>query len=289
VVNVPEAQYEEPRISPDGRYIAVQVNDVNDTHVRVFDVERETISRLTFGDNDRHPLWTPDGERIVFSSASDSPVRNLWVRAADGTGRAERLTTSDRVQAPSSWTPDGELVFNELIGRGDVGVLSLALPDQTEWLLDGEFQERYPEVSPDGRWIAYASLESGQSEVYVRSFPNVDDGKWQVSRMGGDTPLWGPSGDELYFRGLDIAGSLMVVDVQAEPTFRPSVPTVLFQAGKYYNAVAGRPRPFDIDSSGERFLLMTDPRVAESGEILSSRLTVVLNWDQELLERVPAP
>ena len=187
----PPAPYESPRVSPDGRYVAVEVRDPDNSDVMVYDLQRDTPTRLTFDPGqDRHPLWSPDGQRVVFGSARAGTM-NIYSRAADGTGPAERLTTSDSIQLPQSWSADGQsLVIMDISGgQTDLNVISLGAESRTEELTQTEFNEVYAEVSPDGRWIAYMSDESGQFEVYVRPFPNVDDGRWQISRDYGLSPV----------------------------------------------------------------------------------------------------
>ena len=275
-------QYDSPRLSPDGRHLAVEVTDTGDTHVRVIDLQRGTSTRLTFGDaaDNSHPLWTPDGERIVFSSTRGGLAPNLFWKAWDGTGQAERLTTNENAQMPMSWSADGDLVFHEHRGAGDIdiGMISLSDAGQPTWLLETEFREGYPEVSPDGRWLAYESNESGRNEVYVRPFPNVGGGQWLVSREGGRTPTWGPGGRKLFFRAARLAGTrdMMVVEVETDPTFNPNTPSVLFSDSGYLFVSSAR--AIDIDPSGERFLMITDPRLQEIGDAVSAPITVVLNW-----------
>ena len=147
------------------------------------------MTRLTFdAASDFFSLWTPDGQRVVFSSTRDGGFENLYWRAADGTGQAERLTKSPNKQTPYSFSPDGkQLAFTERdpeTGR-DLYVLSMEGEFTSEPLLQTPFHERAPAISPDGRWMAYSSNESGPYQVYVRPFPNVEDGKWQVSTGGG--------------------------------------------------------------------------------------------------------
>jgi len=295
-VNAPLAQYAAPRLSPDGRHVAVQVDNTNDAHVVVIDLQRGTSTRLTFGDgaDDGNPIWTPDGARIVFSSSRGGNAPNLYWKAWDGTGQAQRLTTSENPQTPMSWSADGELVFHELRGGGNakIGMISLSDADQPTWIIETEFSEGSPEVSPDGRWLAYSSNESGQDEIYVRPFPNVERGKWLVSQDGGQTATWGPSGTELFFRKGYFAGqqSMMVVEAETDPTFNPSTLRAVFSDARYLMATTAHAgRTFDIDPSGERFLMITDPRFQEIGDAVSAPTTVVLDWFEELNARVPVP
>ena len=282
--------YNSVRLSPDGRRVVTSVGDPANTDVVVYDLVRDTPTRLTFDPAaDTDPIWTPDGERVVFASARDGSP-NLFVKAADGTGEVERLTTSENRQWPSSFSPDGQtLVFGETRGFPDVGTLSMDSEHRAEMLLQTEFAEPQAEVSSDGRWLAYMSTESGQPEVYVRPFPNVDDGKWQISTAGGFFPMWGPNGDELFYQvgGALFGGTLptmMVVAVATEPTFTQGTAALLF-AGPYRSAATGRARTFDISPDGERFLMIKTG--GATSEDSRPQINVVLNWHQELLERVP--
>ena len=217
--------YNSVRLSSDGRTVVTQVADPDNSDVVIYDLERDTPTRFTFDPAfDQHPTVTRDGERVVFTSDRDEGVGNLYWKAADGTGQVQRLTTSDNVQAASSFTPDGRLVFAEVTPTGviDLGVRSMDGEGSVEWLLQEPFYEAYAELSPDGRWMAYVSNESGQFEVYVRPFPNVNDGKQQISRNGGYWPLWGPDGRELFyqtFEGPSSPVTVMAAPIETEPTF----------------------------------------------------------------------
>ena len=173
--------YRYPRISPDGGRLALDVRD-QENDIWIWDFARETLTRLTFAPaEDFYPVWTPDGRKVAFASNRDGGF-NLYWKAADGTGTVERLTESENLQFPSAFTPDGkQLVFSEF-GRQDSNLGRLSLEGSSEPLLATEFNERNGEISPDGRWLAYESDASGQYEVYVRPFPNVEDGQWLISR-----------------------------------------------------------------------------------------------------------
>ena len=282
----PPAPYDAPSISPDGRYVAVEVRDPENADVMVYDLQRDTPTRLTFDPGrDRSPLWSPDGRRVLFASGRDGTT-NVYAKAADGTGPVERVTTSDTNQWPSSWSADGQtLVVTDNPGaQWDVHVIALGAENRTEGLMiETEFFEAFPDVSPDGRWIAYASNESGQFEVWVRPFPNVDDGRWQISRDGGISPVWAPSGRELFFRVV-ASGDMMVVAVETEPTFSPGNPEVLF-AAPYRRSTPTRSRPWDVAQDG-RFLMIKE---SASGEEIGAGpdIVVVENWFEELTQRVP--
>ena len=273
--------YHKPRISPDGSHVAVSVDSGN-WDVWIYDLARETSSRLTFDPaTDRRQVWTPDGQRVVFSSRRNGGVRNLFWKAADGTGMVERLTTSDYSQIAHSWSRDGKtLVFEQQNPETvqDLYVLSMDGERSSKPLLQTEFTEDRPAISPDGRWIAYRSNESGRFEIYVRPFPNVEDGKWMISTDGGISPVWGPHGREIFYRSLD-DGAMIVARVQTEPTFTVETPVVLF-TGSYYRS---GDRNYDISPDGRRFLMLKE--VGQTAD--PETLVVVLNWFEELKRLVP--
>ena len=274
------------RLSPDGGRAAVVTRDAaGNEDVLIYDLARDIPTRFTFfAGQDNFPVWSPDGERLAFASSREGQMNVFW-KAADGTGEAERLTTGATVQVSSSWSPDGaSQVLYEAHPEtgGDIAVLSMDGDGTTEPLLQTEFVEYYPEVSRDGRWLAYVSNESGQNEVYVRPFPNVQAGKWQVSQDGGNWPVWAPDSRELFYRRQpDLA--MMAAPIDTESTFRPGNPLVLFDALNL--ATQGGGRAFDIAPDGQRFLMIKTGS-ATSGDA-RPQISVVLNWFEELTERVP--
>ena len=279
----PPRRYQFPRLSPDGTRIAVDAVD-QELDVWIWDVARETLTRLTFDPReDRYPVWSPDSRRLIFASARDG-VQNLYQQAADGTGAVERLTESSNQQWGHSFSPDGEsLVFreNRLETGVDLHVLSLAGDREIETLMATEFNERNAVISPDGRWMAYESAQSGQEEVYVRPFPNVDDGQWQISTSGGTQPLWASSGRELFFRS---GAALMAVPVQTEASFRPGTPEVLFEKSDHAGGQFGR--TYDVAADGQRFLMLTAGGDVQATSAVPS-IIVVQNWFEELKRLVP--
>ncbi|MDA2929998.1 hypothetical protein MYX84_08650, partial [Acidobacteria bacterium AH-259-O06] len=276
-------RYFHPRVSPDGSRVAMNFTDSGNENVWIYELARKTSSRLTFDPAvDRTPLWTLDGQRVVFGSGRDGGNWNLFWKAADGTGQADRLTTSPNRQAPFSFSPDGKrLVFHERNPETsrDIGVLSMEGEPTSTPLLQTQFDEGRPVISPDGRWMAYDSNESGWTEVFVRPFPKVEQAKWKISRDGGQSPVWGPRGRELFYRSGE---TMMVVRIKTQPTFTPGIPEVLF-TGRYTYAVG---RNYDISPDGQRFLMIKEGEQAEETPA-RDELIIVQNWFQELQRLVP--
>ena len=273
----PARPYGDPRVSPDGTRVAAAVLDPDNTDLWIWHLDDGPLTRLTFDEaGDAFPLWTLDSSRLVFRSGRDGG--GLFWRAADGTGEVERLLESADLPRPWGWSTDGRLVFAQ--APGDIGVLTVEGDRTVEMLLDTEFEEEAPALSPDGRWLAYQSNESGQPNIYVQPFPNIDDGKWQVSTNGGGDPVWSPDGRHLFF--LTFPPRMMVAEVETDPTFSPGTPTEAFDLSAY--AMGGGGRRYDFAPDGERFILRR-PEGAQT----PAGLIVVQNWVQELTERVPVP
>jgi serine/threonine-protein kinase len=296
-VKAPLRAYASPRISPDGTRVALQILD-QENDIWVWDLARQTPTRLTFDPAiDQQPVWTPDSRRIIFSSAR-SGISNLYWHAADGTGADQRLTTSTNLQFPNSVTPDGtHVVGYEVFPKTIPDVVQFALdgpaagrtgapaePAQrpSEPLVQTTFAEFNAEVSPDGRYLAYNSNESGQFEIYVRPYPKVNDGRWQVSTGGGTRPLWARNGRELFY--IDALNVLTAVPVQTTPAmFSAGNPAKVFDA-KYAMPVSAR--AYDVSLDGQRFLMIKEGGSDEKATPAS--LVVVEHWFEELKARVPA-
>ena len=215
-------RYRWARVSPDGTKVAVHALGDGNADIWIYDLTRGTLTRLTFDEAfDGFPLWSPDGSRVVFQSLREGG--GLFWKAADGTGEVERLLEHPNAPRPYGWSADGRLVFDQGAGvpessAGAIGVVNLEGDRTSELVID---TGKNPAMSPDGRWIAYGSVESGGGQIYVRPFPNVNDGKWQVSTDHGFDPLWSPNGRELFFNTL---AGMMVTRVETEPTFNPGMP-----------------------------------------------------------------
>jgi serine/threonine-protein kinase len=286
-IAAPPRAYVHPILSPDGTRVAVSSRD-QENDIWIWDLGRATLTRLTLDPGlDWYPVWTSDGRRIVFSSNRGGSL-NLWWQAADGTGVAERLTTSSNAQDPTGITPDGTaVVFDEQTGTMGRDLLQLALDGtrRVTPLLQTKFDERNGIVSPNGRWLAYESNSSGSFEIYVRPFPNVGGGLGLVSTAGGTRPLWSRNGKELFYVGTD--GALLRVPVEANgATWHAGAPTKLLE-GRYYTSGGGRTggRMYDVSLDGQRFLMIKAPGADASAA--SPALIVVQHWDEELKRLVP--
>ena len=289
-IGAPLRGYTYPRISPDGARIALDIRD-QENDIWIWDIKRETLTRLTFDPGlDRAPVWTPDGRRVLFSSQRAGVVGggNIFWQAGDGTGMVERLTTSDTTtQYPTSISPDGTRVVmreDSTKTRRDVTVVTPDGKSKSETLIQTTFNEENAEISPDGHFIAYQSDESGQYQIYVRPFPKVDGGRWQISAAGGTRPAWNRNGRELFY--LDPMRHLMAVAVQTMPTFSAGNPARVFDQ-PYLTPNNGR--TYDVSPDGQRFLMIKGDRNAVSPQAPTpaSNMVVVMNWFEELKQRVP--
>jgi Tol biopolymer transport system component len=262
------ADYFEPRISPDGRRVAIAIEDPGD--VWIYDLARRVRTRLTFsGSDDFAPTWSPDGARVAFSSQR-SGSGDIYAKAASGTGADELLSTSKIFKVPNSWSPDGRYIayiaFQGAPGsKADLWLLSLA-DRKTSPILQSQFDELQGVFSPDGRWLAYASNESGRFEIYVQPFPGPG-GKWQISTSGGTQPRWARGGKELFF--IAPGGKIMSVEIQTSTIVEAGTPQVLFSAS-LKNAPGP---PYDVSSDGQRILLNRP-----IGEESLPPITLVQNW-----------
>jgi serine/threonine-protein kinase len=278
-IGAPPRPYFQTRISPDGTRVALDIRD-QDNDVWLWDLTRETLTRLTSSRAlDRQPIWTPDGQKIVFSSTLGG-APNLFWQTADGIASAERLTEGPNQHFPTSFSPDGtRLLLMEVAGseRTDIAIFPLTGERRSALLVHTPFIERNAEISPDGRWLAYQSNESGEYEVYVRPFPEVDAGRWQVSADRGTRPMWAPDGRELFY--LVEPRRMMAVPINPGSTFSAGTPRPLFE-GPYLPPLASR--TFDISRDGQRFLM-----IKENVAVTPRELVVVQNWTEELKRLVP--
>jgi hypothetical protein len=282
-LGAPAMSYAYPRVSPDGKRVAIDVMDPVDRDIWMWDIGRRTLERFT-KDSTGNPIvtWSPDGSHLVFGSER-SGVPNAYRQASDGSGEPERLLASDALQMPISYIPDGRVLVSVGVKgqQRDIHLMTLEGQRKSEPLIHGPANELWAEVSPDGRWLVYDSDESGQFEVYVRPMPDPYQGsRWQVSAAGGRQPVWSRDGRELFYR--DFSGALMSVPVTAGPAFAPGRPVRLFEGAGFLGAGAqGGGRTYDVSPDGSRFLMV---RIEDQS---STPLVVVLNWFEELERLAP--
>jgi serine/threonine-protein kinase len=280
------ARWAHPCFSPDGDRLAMTINDGTQWDIWIYEWSRDTLTRLTLDPaDDGSPVWSPDGRHVVFfSNRGEKRVPNLYWRPSDGSGEVRRLTESESHQRPTSWHPSGRfLAFYEQSPPTvwDVKILEMEGDEASGWtpgtttaFVESPFIERSPAFSPDGRFLAYDSNESGRFEVYVRPFPGPG-GKWQVSADGGVTPTWSRTRPELLFA--TEGGEIMVSSYTAAgDAFRSGRP-VPWSEPRFQPGVTAR--SFDLHPDGERVALRRS--YGETGDAPDS-VIVVFNFFDEL-------
>jgi len=285
--------YDRPAISPDGKQLAMGVTNGNRLDIWVYEWERDTLTRLTFaGDSNLSPAWTPDGRRIAYASTEKGTAANIWWIRADGGGDAQRLTESKYPQLPLSWSPDGKTLAFQQLDPGtssDILTVSLEGSEKTGWkpaepkpFVNTPSNETNPAFSPDGRWIAYNSNESGLVETYVRPFPGPG-GKWQISTGGGSMPEWSRNGKELFYRTAD--SKIMVVSYTAsDDSFRADKPR-LWSPGQFTNR--GTAINFALHPDGKRFAVLKSGN-ANNAPPPINKASFIFNFFDELRRKAPA-
>lgn len=278
---LPPASYLHPRISPDGRSLAVEIEGPNHD-VYLYDFSRAVLSKVTTDGLSHAPVWSPDGQRLAFRSWQAGGM-TMWWMPADRSGGPERLEPNGTRQSAVSFSPDGKfLTFDQQdpATRGDAWVLPLEGTHDPQPVARSAFAEGSAKFSSDGRWIAYASNESGRPEVYVQPFPGPGP-KIQISNNGGIDPVWRRSSGELYYRE---GNRMMAVSVTTAADFRASAPRQLWE-GDYSRGMAsscGMPTVssanYDVTADGQRFLMVRDA----DQQVASTQVVVVLNWAEEL-------
>jgi Tol biopolymer transport system component len=276
-----------PRLSPDGRKLAFTDDGAD---IFVHDLERGTNTRLTFTGHASVPVWTPDGKHILFRSVSNDQSLD-WVRS-DGAGDPQRLLGSQNYLNAWSFSPDGRrLAYMERNPETGIDLWMLPLditdpdhpkPGKPEPFLRTPADELVPRFSPDGRWIAYRSNESGSNEIYVRPYPAGGGGKWQISSSAGLYPLWANNGRELYYETED--GRIMVVDYTVDGgSFVPGKPRLWSEKQLFYAGTSN----LDLAPDGKRFAVVTLPDTPAVGEKGSVHVTMLLNFFDEVKRRIP--
>jgi Tol biopolymer transport system component/predicted Ser/Thr protein kinase len=284
--------------SPDGNRIALEIADGKRTDIWVYEWARDTLTRLTFGGQSNvDPVWTPDGQRIVFTTVENGDQFDLYWKRADGAGEAQRLTQSRSTKYAGSWSLDGKvLAFEQRNPDTFWGILTLNVDgdEKSGWkvgearpFLNGPFNERAPAFSPDGRWLAYRSDESGTPEVYVQPFPGPAR-KWQISTGGGCNPKWSRNGKELYYRtptftgGQDVKVMVAPYSISGD-SFRAEKPRAWSPGqfsirGSEYSGYALHP-------DGKRVAVLRAPEAGASQAV--NKVTFLFNFFDELRRKVP--
>lgn len=294
-LGVPPKFYLFPRISPDGKQIAVTIADDN-PDIWIWNVDRKTMTRLTFEEgSDYQPIWTPDGRHVLFWSEREGDFGAIFRKKADGTGSIEKLVANpERQLYPWDLTRDGKtmVVIDTPNPQMTADISMLSIEDEyklTPLLRREEYVETQAKISPNGKWLAYFSNESDSGEIYVRSFPEVEKGRWQISTNSGVSPLWAPDGHELYYFSGDDDSCVMAVPVETGETFSAGAPRKLFSRSPYFGGGNTPGTPWDIHPDGARFLMTKIPSAGsnESGAMVPRKINIFLNWFEELKQRVP--
>jgi eukaryotic-like serine/threonine-protein kinase len=275
-------RYAFPRLSPDGKRIAIG----NASDVWVFDVERLTRTRLSYGDRGAVPAvtaWPPDGRHVVFAQRTrdaSTPGTTIVLRRADASEPPEVLVVLDGLSQPGSWSTDGKVFVyahraNAMTDNWDVSTLARGATQARASFLSSPFAERAPTISPGGRWVAYVSNESGRDEIYASPYPGPGDRR-TVSRGGGTEPVWSRDGRELFYRNGD---AMMAVPVKDPASLALGQPVTLFE-WPLGRAAPAAPN-YDVSLDGRTFLMVQQAAMA------TSSVVIVINWFEELKRLVP--
>ncbi len=280
----PPGNYRGLDLAPDGKRVAAHRHDGNGGDIWVTDLSRSTTSRFTFDASQENssPIWSPDGTRIVYGSIHNGKG-GLYQKLANNVGTEERLTESNSMAVPVSWSPDGSAIVYEVDDpktTRDFWVLPLSGDRKPSPLLRTPFAESHGQISPDGKWLAYYSNETGRVEVYVHPFP-AGAGKWQISTNGGLFPRWRRDGHELFYMSQNGGGKMMSVDIRSSgSTFEASTPRELFDSPYVavpHGASAVYPyHNYAVSADGQRFLI-PHPTSSDTAN-LTMPIVVVENW-----------
>jgi Periplasmic component of the Tol biopolymer transport system len=269
-------------LSPDGSRLALDVVGVASPDIWIKQLPSGPLSRLTFeGRGSFRPTWTPDGRSVVYIATSDSGGQAIWKKRADGSTAAELIWQAPgQILAEGLLSRDGQwLIYRVNLNDGNRDIYAVRLGRDTVPipLLTGSCLEQGASLSPDNRWLAYTSNESGADEVYVRPFPNANAGRWQISTRGGSAARWSHSGRELFFESA--GGDFMVVPVTPGPTFAPGEARRLFPLGSGLFGSFIVP-DYDLTPDDKRFITVRLAIVNQAPG--AGQLVVVDNWDEEL-------
>ena len=277
-------------LSPDGSRIALRMGSEGGQDIWIKELDGGPLSRLTFHESEeRKPQWSPDGTSVTFLSARAGDL-DVWSRRADGTGEPTLVLDHSARIAEALWSPDGEWLVVRTAGAQDLAggrdVLGFRPSEGGEAvpLLTGPYDEAAPAISPDGRWLAYSSTETGRYEVFVRPFPDVDAGLWQVTTEGGSAPQWAHNGRELFY--VDAARRLVSVRYEAAPRFRVVGSDQLFTIPPGYD-LAQVASLYDVTADDQTFLMARVYGAGGGQRAATPEVILVRNYFQELESQVP--
>jgi serine/threonine-protein kinase len=270
--------FRDPRFSPDGRKVAVEVTGTNGSNIWVYDVANHTFTPLTTDDGSTNVEWTSDSKRVLYRSVREGK-QGIWWQPADGSGGAELLYQPEEVFNESGLSPDGRwVVYRTAPGPHPRDIFGVPLTGDRKpvLLVGGPSQESHPRISPDGKWLVYQSSESGRYEVYVRPFPNAG-ARVQVSSEGGAEPLWSRSGTTIFYRSL--TGGVESANLNVGTTIAVTARREMLPPADYLTDVTHA--SYDVWPDGSGFL-MVKPIGGDTRPVL------VHNWGRELRERLAA-
>jgi serine/threonine-protein kinase len=271
-------------LSPDGRRVALSTLEQSRNNVWMKQLDDGPLTQLSFdGTINYRPAWLADGRSISFTSDARDGRSYLYRMRADGSDKPQRIFPNDTTQIDEAlWSRDGRwLVYRSGVTGGVRDIFARRTEGDTARITvsAGAADEYMPALSPDGRWIAYVSVESGREEVYVRPFPETGRARWQISVAGGANPLWSNSGRELFY--VDMSDSLVAVSVSGTPDFQPGSRRALFSTRPFI--LLPLHRSYDVMPDDQSFVML---KRSLAGSAEANRLTVVLNWFTEVEAKV---
>ena len=287
MLGLPPQPYIHPRLSPDGRQLAVGTDDGKDANVWVYDFKSGgSLRRLTFDGRNEYPIWTRDGRFITFQSDRDGD-QAIFTQPADGSGAAQRLSKPEPGVAhrPESWSHDGKTLSMNVVNSTNESVWTITTDSGAKpaAFADSPAVEKHSAFSPDGRWVAYMANTEGNSDIYIQPFPPTG-AKYQVS-TSGRTPAWSPDGKQLFFHAIGL-NRFVVVDIRAEHGVTLGTPVPLPIEDAIHPLTQ---RNYDVTPDAKQLLIVLPAQTAPAaaGRRTSPQINMVLNWFEELKTRVP--
>jgi eukaryotic-like serine/threonine-protein kinase len=289
-LDLPLRPYSFPRLSPDGGQIAVQVDELNQSVIEIYDLKRRGLPRrLMFEGRNRFPVWTPDGKYVTFQSDRDGD-RAIYRQLANGTRPAERLSRPalPDEHRPEAWTPDGGTLLLTVNPSSAVDYRIATLSPGTSDAVtrfETDSSARYSALSRDGKWLAYAMAGRIDQQIYIRPFPYTEATQYQMSTEGGRTPLWSPDGTELYYWA-NLTQKFMAVKIDPATGDRTGAPIALPVKGIFNDLTLAR--NFDLSPDGKQFVVVTRPaEPVDGGASTTQQINIVLNWVEDLKQLIP--